>query len=307
MKKFFTICTLLLAAALFSATTAGTAAAAFLKIGVGAKPSALGDAYIGIADDQNAVLLNPGGLCFLEKGIVSFTHLNWIADTNINSLTAVYGLKGIGTFGLTWENLNYGVIQGTNELGEETEEFTPQDTLFTLAYGRQMGESLGVGLNLKYISSVIQDYSAGTVAFDIGLLYKTELAGKPVKAGLSVRNVGGKMTYDVEGDSLPMYFGIGASYVVLSTDTNNVMAALDIGKASDTDLRFNIGAQYSFKDFLAIRLGYKLGDYDVEGFSGGLGAGYTLSNGMRLALDYAYGSTSSEFSDVHRISFSFLF
>ncbi len=308
MKKILSIVAImLLGTIVFAGSSAGTAAATFLKIELGAKPSALGDAFIGLADDFNAIRLNPSGLAFMDQGTVAFSHMNWIADTQINSASAVYSMEGIGTFGFTWLSLGYGDIPRTDETGVEDGTFTAADSMFALAYGREINEAFGVGAVMKYISSTIDSYSAGTVAIDVGGLYKVQVADRPLGIGLSIRNVGGQMTYESEGDPIPMYFGAGVSYGALVSDTNNVIVLLDLGKSTDTDLKFNIGAEYSFKDYLAIRLGYKGGDYDVEGFSGGLGAGYTLENGMKLNLDYAYGSTIEAFDTVHRISFSFSF
>ena len=307
MKRFLIIAFLVLGLTIFAASGAGTSAASFLNIGVGARTEALGGAFIGLANDYNAIIYNPAGLAFMEKSTVAFTHLNWIADTQINMANAVYGMKGIGVFGLVWENLNYGEIQGMDSTGTETNVFTPTDSFFGLSYGRKLNDNLSVGLTLKYIMSSIDTYKASAFGFDLGGLYKMTVAERPLGIGLSVRNVGSKMTYDTEGDPIPMYFGLGASYGVLVSDTNNIMALFDMGKASDTDFRFNVGIEYGFKDYLSIRLGYKAGGYDVEGFAGGLGAGYTLSNGMRLQLDYSYGSTITEFKDIHRISFSFSF
>ena len=307
MKKILIVIIALLFIMPFASENAGTAAGAFLKIGVGAKPSALGDAFIGLADDNNAILYNPSGIAFFEKASFSFTHLNWIADTTINAASVVYGLEGIGTFGLLWNGLNYGTLIGMDDEGNPTEDFTPTDNLIALAFARKINETMSAGLNLKYIFSTIQDYTASTVAFDLGFMYKTLIAERDLGIGLSIKNLGGKMKYDTEGDSLPMYFGLGFSYHILQSETNNITACLDMGKSSDTDMKYGMGVEYRFMDYVAIRLGYKAGDYDVEGFSGGLGAGYTMENGMRFSLDYAYGSTIEAFKDVHRITFNFSF
>lgn len=45
----------------FSSSAKGTSAADFLKIGVGARPLALGEAYTALADDALGPFLEPGG------------------------------------------------------------------------------------------------------------------------------------------------------------------------------------------------------------------------------------------------------
>jgi hypothetical protein len=184
---------------------------------------------------------------------------------------------------------------------------TGNDSLFAFAFGRKFTASLSVGCVFKYVYLNLDGYSAGAPAFDIGILLKTEPAKWPFGVGLSIRNIGGKMKFISESAPLPIFFGGGFSFGVFVSETNNIKALIDFGKSTDSDIKFNIGAEYGFKDFLAIRLGYKLGDYDVEGSSVGLGAGYTMENGTRLQLDYAYETTIEGFKDVHRISFSFEF
>ena len=139
MKRAFSLIVILfLGLSLSASSSAGTAASPFLEICVGAKPSSLGDAFIGLADDFNAMLFNPSGLGFMEKGTVSFSHMNWLAETQINLAAAMYNAENIGTFGFIWENLNYGDFDGTDEFGNPTETFQASDSFFALSYGRKI-------------------------------------------------------------------------------------------------------------------------------------------------------------------------
>ena len=76
--RIVTIIALLILAAM--ATTAladelhedvGTTAFAFTKIGVGARPVAMGGAFVGLADDITALYYNPAGLAGLQDLAVS--------------------------------------------------------------------------------------------------------------------------------------------------------------------------------------------------------------------------------------------
>src|SRR5438045_4142227 len=51
----------------FAAKSAGSSGAAFLKIGAGARPAGLGQAYTAIADDANAIYWNTAGLSTIRK------------------------------------------------------------------------------------------------------------------------------------------------------------------------------------------------------------------------------------------------
>ena len=61
-KWLLVACCLLLASTTFAAfSKVGTVAAPFLKISVG-RPTGMGDAFTGIADDASAMFYNPAGL-----------------------------------------------------------------------------------------------------------------------------------------------------------------------------------------------------------------------------------------------------
>ena len=62
----------------------GSAGAQFLKIGVGSKYQAMGDASVAVANDVYAAYWNPAGLSDIENSAVSFTNVNWVLDVNLN-------------------------------------------------------------------------------------------------------------------------------------------------------------------------------------------------------------------------------
>ena len=78
----------------------GEAGAQFLKIGVGARACAMGEAFVAVADDPTAIYWNPAGLRQLSKieilGMQSF----WLMDMGYQYLAAVIPLPlGFGTLG----------------------------------------------------------------------------------------------------------------------------------------------------------------------------------------------------------------
>ena len=59
---------------------AGTSGAQFLKINVGARPAALADSQVALADDANSPVQNPAGMGFLFSPEIQATHGLWLAD-----------------------------------------------------------------------------------------------------------------------------------------------------------------------------------------------------------------------------------
>ena len=83
--------------AAFSSKSAGTSGAAFLKIGAGARPTAMGGAYTALADDANALYWNPAGLVRLEKREFSASHAEMFESTRLDFLAYAHPTSQ-GTF-----------------------------------------------------------------------------------------------------------------------------------------------------------------------------------------------------------------
>jgi hypothetical protein len=71
----------------------GTRAYSFLKRSVGARASALGGAFTGMADDESALYYNPAGLRSLHGKHVMFSYQNFIAGINAGFLSYVTGFS----------------------------------------------------------------------------------------------------------------------------------------------------------------------------------------------------------------------
>jgi hypothetical protein len=80
------------AASVFAAVAAwaggaGTSSAQFLKIGVGARAEAMGEAYGAVADDPYALYWNPAGLGRMSNPRLSLSYTMWLEDIS-NSFLA---------------------------------------------------------------------------------------------------------------------------------------------------------------------------------------------------------------------------
>ena len=64
----------------------GTTAANFLEIGIGSAASAMGEAYVGVANDLSSIYWNPAGLASIQQSEALFVIQPWVI--NINTLFA---------------------------------------------------------------------------------------------------------------------------------------------------------------------------------------------------------------------------
>ena len=96
-----------------SSSQVGTSMANFLKIGAGSRASAMGEAFVAMADDASSTYWNPGGLVFIEKNEALFQSTSWLANTNLYYLAVAIPLGDIGTIGANVYSFNSGDMEET--------------------------------------------------------------------------------------------------------------------------------------------------------------------------------------------------
>src|SRR4051794_15512935 len=77
---------------LFAASTSGTAAFSFLNIPVGARATAMGQAFSSVPNDIQGIVYNPASLATMAASQLSFQHLNYLED--ITQEAAAFGHAG---------------------------------------------------------------------------------------------------------------------------------------------------------------------------------------------------------------------
>lgn len=287
---------LALAATGYASSKSGTSAAQFLKLGAGARATAMADAFGAVADDATALYWNPAGLTQVKERQASLMHALWFESVSYDWISYVQP-SPVGNFGLGLQYLSYGSITGADETGLETGSFKPNDLALSLGYGTSF-QSFLVGAAVKYISSKIQN-SASAVAFDAGGLLR--ILNERLTLGLAVQNIGTKMKFVDDSESLPVNIKLASAYRL----KDNWTAALDINAYQDSDPSLGFGTEYArqIRDSLTLkgRAGYTTKTKETGGFQGltlGFGAGY-----QHYSFDYAFVPLG-KLGDTHRFSVS---
>jgi hypothetical protein len=298
---------------------AGTVAAPFLEIPVGAAAVGMGTAVVSLATDPTALYWNPAGSALAEQNEVAATHMAWIADTLFDFVALTLPLGGFGTLGVSFTSLSMGDMKVTTvEKPEGTGEyFSAGDIAAGLSYARRLSDRFSVGLTVKYIQQTIWHESASAFALDFGTRFRTDLLGGMV-IGASLSNFGTSMKLegrdmrqfgrvdptklgsneriasDIEMDSwdLPLLFRIGVSLDPVKTADYRWTVAADAVHPSDNYEWVNVGTELAYRECLFLRGGYhSLFLADTEGgLSLGFGIGSTMlfSSTTVVTLDYAY-------------------
>lgn len=294
----------------------GTSAAPFLLIGQGARATAMGSAFVAIADDPSSMYWNPAGLASVEDGAVVFDHTNWISDVTYNYVAATYGLGGMGTIGVSFTSSSYGDMNVTtvDEPLGTGEIFSASDAVFSIGYGINLTDNFAIGFNPKFVHQSIWKMSATAFAIDMGVKYRTPFEG--IILAMSISNFGTKMKmtgnsnvviYDSDPEntgnngnipanlqtdewSLPLMFRVGLGYTAKFTEDHKLAIAVDALHPSDNYESVNVGAEYSFSDVVFLRGGYRslFLDESEESFTLGVGLKQMLLGNVAVKFDYSY-------------------
>lgn len=295
----------------------------FLKIGMGARQSAMGEASIALVRDVNAVFWNPANISGVENLEVSFSYVRWLAD--LNYVAGAVGYR-LGTFGIIAGyvgSLDYGNIPEALAVsatgGNDTRtgnSFSGGDLMAGLTFSREFTDRLSIGVSAKYLRETLWDFDTSTLAFDVGTNY--DLGYKGIRLAMSAQNFGGSVGYLAQGSQseefdLPIIFRIGLSANLISGAESALMdigpshrlrVGLEAINTNDFSERVHVGGEYTFAEFLALRGGYRF-NYEEGNLSLGFGVRPSIGD-FEARVDYSY--VSYDFLDApHRFSLTLAF
>jgi hypothetical protein len=288
----------------------GTTGFQFLKIGIGARAVAMGEAFVPLSNDATAMYYNPAGLTQLKSREFVCSLIKWPADINYGVVGAAMPVRGFGTIGVLAGALTTGEMKKTVPFkGWTGEYFSATDWIMALSYGRDLTDKFAIGANLKLISEFLDNESITTWAVDFGTMYNIGI--RNLKFAMMITNFGPNAKYISEEFSMPTAFKIGAIIEAFNFRNNSLKITVEGAHPNDNVEQVSIGGEYIFREVLALRAGYrnflKLEDKDrtvqidfqnqlaveepLDGFSFGAGLDVPIS-GSRVRLDYAYTDMS---------------
>ena len=296
----------------------GTTAGAFLKIGVGARCLAMGEAMATQATDITAMYWNPAGLSRISGMQILLNHYDYIADMNFDYGALAIPMQQLGTFGIHFSILSMSDIERTTILEPEGTGEMVAASFYSIGagYARALTDRFSIGGNLKYVSENLWHTHSGGIAMDVGVLYRSLF--KNIRIGMSISNFGSEMQlsgrdllvqHDIDEQSngnnaninanmstdefsLPIHFRVGISANLtkdfLNINNNDLVIAVDAVHPNDNKEYLNIGGEYVFRDLISARAGYR--QLFLEDHEGGITYGFGLKLKIlanQFYMDYA--------------------
>ena len=284
------------------------------NVGSGARAQGLGNSFVAVADNADAVFANPAGLGQVSQRQVSYT--------NVSLLYA--GIEG--------DDLGQHVVSYAQPLGDKlglglgyerigSSLMSENGAFVSLSY--QVQRRLQVGLSAKYlfwsVGSIPDDdgrpdplsnQSAGNVGLDLGLLWQSPVQGAQV--GVLLKNINqpnvafGEVAGDADAGALPMDVHVGVGYRLSGQSLVSIQyVRRDLtGEGSENGLV--VGGETQLVEGLLLRAGGRrlLSEDAGGGLNAGLGYQWN-----QLVFDYAYdiGLDLTETNGAHRFSFAYEF
>ncbi len=290
---------------------AGISTAQFLKIGVGGRATAMGDAFIAIADDASALYWNPAGLVNTTQNQVFFSHNKWVADIDHEFAGATYRLSHGDVIGVSVTALHMDDMEVRNEMNMSTGQyFSYGDLAVALTYSRKLTEQFSAGITVRYIDETLDMLHMRGFMIDLGTLYWTGLGTS--RFAVTISNFGNELSPDGEvtlvskekksnwqSFSPPTMFRIGFAFEPYTDDIHRVTSTFQLNHPNDNSENISLGTEYAWREIFFVRGGYKI-NVDEQDFT--FGAGVKIPAGIAdVTLDYAYNKFEL-LGSAHRFS-----
>ncbi|MBK7140849.1 MAG: PorV/PorQ family protein [bacterium] len=324
-KNILIICfVLMLAVAAVAQDGNGGYAGAFFQVPVGARPTAMGGAYIAISNDGAGILFNPAGLSMLQRPLFATSYRFLQLDRKLGYATALFPVRGKSVLGGSWLYSGSGAVATRDRDGDLIgTEIEQQNHQFSIVFAKRFENYFSAGVKLNYLHSNFASMAAYSIGFDIGFMLHVDqlidrekrdlMKVQDIQIGLSLRQLGMKYRWDTEklpselggdayayeqDDEVPSDIGLGASARFFK---RKLLLATDITKNLEQDIVPHVGAEYNLAKSFALRAGY-----GSSRATAGLGYLFKIGDNL-LAIDYAFSTDRVEEGAEHIFSFDLLF
>jgi hypothetical protein len=298
MKKNILILVLMLFAVKSFSQNDGSAntGLSYLKLGVGARAIAMGEAYSSVCDDGTAVIYNPARLNSGTGSNVTLMYNSAMQDLTNNFVGAKLKINKLG-IGVGLFKTNISDIEIRTIPGAPIDKFDAQNLSLNLSFCYELFKYLSVGVTSKMLYEKIYIDEAAGYGFDIG----TNFTKDNFSASFVLSNLGEVNELRNVSTKLPTAIRFGGAYTVAKNNLNFILAldgykVLDGGK-----FHINSGGEIAYKDMLFVRLGYQTA-YENKGFTSGIGIKY-----KGIIMDYAFIPYSDSFGTSNTLSLGFNF
>jgi len=322
MKRI--LCSVLIMSSLVFAEGNGGFAGSFLRIGLGARGIAMGNAQVASADYGYGVYYNPGALPMMKDRQFSASFSSMSLDRKFNYVGLALPLKPFGGFSIGWINSGVNDLRAYNSVGQDVGEVEHGLNAIYASFGLQIlrlvqadgqltnlpPNLINVGISAKFLREGLSDneqfdYNSNWgFGIDLGVLI---IPHDRLSIGYQVKDIGADLnsnTNDLfdrgtqQDNKFPVTQKVGAFY---RTPLDWLSFAYDFEWSNKGEEKNHVGLEISNQQ-LAARAGF-----DNDHLTLGGGVEVKAYKRLNIILDYAFVDDVEDEGLSHVFSWRFTF
>ncbi|MCK4892537.1 MAG: hypothetical protein KAT07_01155 [Calditrichia bacterium] len=282
---------------------------AFLRIGLGARGIAMGNAQVATADHGFGFYYNPAAQPYLEKFSANFSYSFLSLDRRFSFVGLSSPLKPQGGLSLGWIYSGVKDIQGYDSRGFATDNINHGIHAIYFSFGIfVVPQRLSVGINAKYLREDLSDpdfdYDGSGFGMDLGILAKVT---RDLSVGYLVKDLNASLQSNtnnifergIEKDNkFPITHRLGLFY---DAPVRWIHAAYDFEWSHAGEVKNHLGLEFTVPG-VAARIGY-----DTDHFTFGGGLEIDRFTRVKAILDYAFVTSVIDEGVSHVFSWQLAF
>ncbi len=290
---------------------AGISALAFLKNVVSPRMAGMGGMQISLQGDAYSWSYNPATAANLTSTAFAAANTFYFAGINQFYASVIVPTRSEGAWGGFANALSSGAMKKRTEFQPDGtgEYFYASYAAAGFSYAKKLSDKFNYGMQLKYVNETLDRFVTHTVLVDMGFFYKTDF--KDLQFAVVLYNFGpnsrissknSEINVNTENYPPPTLFSMGISFVPRQTETSRIVVGMQLNHPSDEAENLRFGAEYDYRNFLFLRLGWQLNVQDRSFPTAGVGLKSRMGK-HPLKLDYAF-TPHNYMGIIHRIGLS---
>lgn len=279
---------------------AGVNSGQFLRLPIGARGPAMGDAMTPIAMGAEAVHYNPAGVVHNRSGNMSLSFNKLTQGITQGDVFYVQPFAENWTVGAGVKYIDYGAFDqttirspGDNIIVNDNGTFGANDISTNITLGYKTAYNYSLGGTIKLIRRDISGVNASGVAADFG--YQSWSDYYDITWGAAIKNIGTDIQFDKRSERLPRVIRGGVGYA----PAPSLKITLDAEKEQGVEADYLFGAEWRVFNRFFIRGGYNTRSDISSNLAGGIGI-----NLPYLTFNYSY-QPFNEFGNKNRFEVTF--
>jgi hypothetical protein len=302
MKKFF------LAAAMMFCVCAPARSTVYSTIdlagpleslGFSARAAAMGSAFTAVEGETDCLYWNPAGLAGISSTRLSLNHQSWIQGVFQETLVLAVPIRGACTFAVGSSYLNYGNMDGYNDVGDPAASYQPYRFSAGIGCGAKPHPDISIGLAARMLRQTIARNTYESLFLGFGASWSPL---KALRLGVAYSDLA-LLARDFSAAGA-LHAGLACS-IREDLGTSTLLTA-DMFMPPYGVYRAEFGAEQTLWSDYFLRVGCQLDLVDnaiqgLQSVSGGFGVRYD-----NLTLDYSY-VPMGDLGSAQRVSLSYRF